>query len=319
MQIIRLAKLSRTILIISFFTLINHLVFAQGCSDAGFCTMGAMKPNQHFSNKVNFRLKSVEAGQFVGITKFGDVIVTYLADLSLAINSKTAVQVKLPYTFTSGFLGSTNGMGDISLSATRNILYRENYQVNFTAGSKIPTNNSDKRSSDGRPLPMYYQTSLGTFDAIFGVSFVTKKWLVATGYQQALNPNGNTFFWGPWAGTEFQERVKDYPTSIDLERGKDIMFRVERNFRSSRFNTYIGLLPIYRITNDKRTNPKTKLTEEVKGTSGLALTALYGFGYRFSVKSSFKFLLGAVLVRREVHLDGLSREVVNSFSYEYRF
>lgn len=319
MQSIQLIKLFRTILIISFFVLVTHPGFGQGCSDAGFCTMGAMKPNQHFSNKVNFRLKSVEAGQYVGITKFGDVIVTYLADLNMAINNKTAVQVKLPYTFTSGFLGSTNGMGDISLSATRNILYRENYQVNFTAGSKIPTNNSDKRSPDGRPLPMYYQTSLGTFDAIFGVSFVTKKWLIATGYQQALNPNENTFLWGPWAGTEFQESVKKYPTSIDLERGKDIMFRIERNFRSSRFNTYLGLLPIYRITKDKRTNPQTKLTEEVKGSDGLALTVLYGFGYRFSVKSSFKFLLGAGIIQREFNPDGLSRRFVNSLSYEYKF
>jgi hypothetical protein len=295
-----------------------YRVLSQGCSDAGFCTMGAMRPNQHFSTKLNMKLKSVEFGQYIGYTKFGDVILSYIADANFAVNRKTAVQFKLPYTFVSGFLANTNGLGDISISATRNILYRENYQINITAGSKLPTNDANKKSG-GRPLPMYYQTSLGTFDVIIGVSLVTKKWLVATGYQQSLNPIDNDFIWGDWKGTEFEQRVREYPVSSMIRRGKDIMFRVERNFRSSRFNAYVGLLPIIRVSKDRVLDPKTQKIVKVNGSEGLALTGLCGFGYRFSFKSSFKFLAGASIIQRDFNPDGLSRRFVNTIGYEYRF
>lgn len=292
--------------------------FGQGCSDAGFCTMGAMKPNQHFSSKVNLKLKSIEFGQYIGVTKFKDVILSYMVDANFALNQKTAIQFKLPYTFVSGFLANTHGLGDISISATRNILNRENFQINFTAGGKIPTNDANKKSH-GRPLPMYYQTSLGTYDIVFGLSFITKKWLFATGFQASLNPIENDFIWGDWKGTEFETRVLAYPVSSMIQRGNDIMFRIERNFRSSRFNGYIGLLPIYRLNKDRVLDPKTKTTIKVKGSDGLALTLLSGFGYRFSVKSSFKLLIGVALEQRDVNPDGLSREFVNTVSYEYKF
>jgi hypothetical protein len=293
-------------------------VFSQGCSDAGFCTMGAMRPNQHFSSKLSMKVKSLEVGQYIGYTKFKDVILSYIAEVNVGVNSKTAVQIKLPYTFVSGFLANTHGLGDISLSATRNILYRESHQINLTVGSKIPTNDANKKS-DGRPLPMYYQTSLGTFDVVFGISMVTKNWLFATGYQQSLNPIDNKFKWGDWKNTEFKDHVFVYPVSNKIRRGKDIMFRVERNFRSSRFNAYLGLLPIIRVTKDRVEDPKTQEIVKVEGSDGLALTALFGFGYRFSIKSSFKFLGGVGLVQRDFNPDGLSRDFVNTISYEYRF
>ena len=51
-------------------------VFSQGCSDAGFCTMGAMRPDQPFSKKLNIRLRSVSLTQYIGLTKFDDKILS---------------------------------------------------------------------------------------------------------------------------------------------------------------------------------------------------------------------------------------------------
>ena len=287
--------------------------------------MGAMKPNQHFSNKISMKLKSFEAGQYIAYTKFGDVLMSVLTDFNFSINSKTSAQIKLPYNITRGVLSNTSGLGDISISATRNLVYKEKYQINLTVGGKIPTNNATKKSDDGRPLPMYYQSSLGTFDFVCGLSMVTKNWLFAAGYQMPFNRVDNAFTWGAWAGSPLHEKALEYPLSNQLMRGKDIMFRVERNFRFSRFNTYIGLLPIYRLNKDEITAPKsTRRTTVVgnkgeDGSDGLAMTLLYGFGYRFSTKTAIKFLLGKVIVRREINPDGLSREVVNTLSFEYRF
>ena len=308
--------------------LFSHEIFSQGCSDAGFCTMGAMKPSQHFSKKVNLKLRSVELGQYVGVNKIGDVMMSYTADINVGLSPKFTMQVKVPYMLVIGRLANTNGLGDISLSASRNLIAKEKYQVNFTLGTKIPTNKGDiRKEGTNLPLPNYYQSSLGTYDFIAGISLITKKWLFATGYQQALNKNGNQFLWGPWNKSGLSDSLiaQKYPVCREIQRGKDIMLRVERNFRLARFNAHIGLLGIYRITEDKFTN-KLNERQEQYGTTGLALSGIGGFGYNFSARSGIKIVFGARLVQRyqldKLHglsLDGLSREFVNTIGYEYRF
>ncbi len=302
--------------------------FSQGCSDAGFCTMGAMKPSQNFGKKLNPKVRSFELSQYVGVNKIGDVIMSYTADVNIGLSSNYTVQVKLPYMIVLGRLGNTKGLGDVSVSASRNLIAKEKYQLNLTLGSKIPTNNGNIRAEgNDRPLPNYYQSSLGTYDFIGGISFITKKWLIATGYQQALNSNGNEFLWGPWnnSGTEDSSIARKYPVCKYLYRGKDVMLRVERNFRLARFNAHIGLLGIYRLNKDEFTNPKGARIKQ-EGTTGLALSGIAGFGYNFSARSGIKFIFGARLVKRytleSLHglsLDGLSREFVNTIGYEYRF
>jgi hypothetical protein len=291
--------------------------YGQGCSDAGFCTMGAMKPNQHFAHRMDTKLKSVEFTAYAGYTKFHDLITTYIADFNFALGKRYAFQVKLPYTFVNGKLANTNGVGDISLALTRSLITKEKYQVGVTIGTKIPTNNSNFKEA-GRSLPMYYQSSLGTYDIIAGASLITKKWLFAAGYQQALNVNGNQFKWSDWAGLGGTESVAlKYPVSNKLLRGNDVMLRAERNFRFARFNYFTGLLGIYRLNRDLVTFKGVR--GKVPGSEGLAMTFLNGVGYRFSARSSVKLLVGFVIVRRDTNPDGLSRDYVASVSYQFRF
>lgn len=291
--------------------------FGQGCSDAGFCTMGAMRPNQHFLKKANIALKSIELTEYLGITRFNVYSISTILDANIGITPKWSVQFKLPYTFVFGDLGRLSGLGDISLSATRNVWATEKQQLNVTIGTKIPTGDANKPSSDGKPLPMYYQTTLGTYDIVFGLSWITKGWLLATGYQQSLNPVNNTFTWGARNGQSNFNEASVYPVSNGLERGKDVMFRVEKNVRWAKFNAYVGLLPIYRFTKDKVI--KNGQTVEVSGSDGLAMTLLIGAGYRFNYTSGIKFLSGFRLVERATNPDGLSRENVFTIGYEYRF
>lgn len=301
-----------------FLLLINQAAYAQGCSDAGFCTMGAMRPNQSFSSKGVVKLRSVELLQYVGVTKFHDVILTSLADINIGIGKRGSAQLKLPYTFVSGPLANTNGLADISYSYTHVLLLKNNFQLLGTLGGKIATNNSDKQSADDLPLPMYYQTSLGTYDIVAGLSFITRKWLLAAGYQQALNENGSQFRWAKWTTSEEFPTAHEYPVSWNLQRGKDVMFRVERNFRSTKWNAYLGLLTIYRITKDEVSNGTAANRVKVDGTTGAAITALTGIGYRFSTSVALKGMFGLKLLSRDVNPDGLSREFVSSLSIEIR-
>jgi hypothetical protein len=306
-------------LLLAFFH--SYTTFSQGCSDAGFCTMGAMRPNQAFSKKKNIQLNSVEIGNNIGYTKFNDVIVNYLVDLSIGIGSKSSFQVKLPYTFVYGPLASTHGLGDISASYTYSIVPKESYSIHLTMGAKIPTNSSNKEI-DNLPLPMYYQTSLGTYDLVAGLSLTSSKWLLAFGYQMVVyNNNQNEFIWKPWLHTPDSAIAVKYPKSWNLKRGNDIMLRIERNFRFSRLNFFIGLLPIYRINEDviDVAQDPALVRKSVENSNGLVVNGLLGGGYQFSVRSGIKLLIGIKLMDRETNPDGLSRVWVSNISYLYRF
>ncbi len=296
---------------------------SQGCSDAGFCTMGAMKPDQPYNKKIALKLRSMEFSFYRGTTTLTPVIYVATADLNFTLNSKNAFQVKLPYQAIEGRLANTNSIGDISLCFTRSIYSSDAFDLNLSLGSKIPTNKSDK-STNGLPLPMYYQTSLGTYDVIAGLSLINRKWLFATGIQIPLNQNNNQFIWSAWAGTDEEPYVNQYNQAKDLRRGIDVMLRVERNFRFSKVNFSAGLLPIYRIQRDEFTKSgqtANSIQERVspKEGKGLALSAIATVGYNFNVQSGIKLLVGHKLRQRDINPDGLSRVFVFSFTYFYRF
>ena len=106
---------------------------------------------------------------------------------------------------------------------------------------------------------------------------------------------------------------------MNLDRGTDIMFRVERNFRFSKFNINLGLLPIYRLNLDKITSPQSGEVVESLGSDGLALTLLTGLTYNFNVKTGFKIMNGFRLRRRPKNPDGLSREFVSNIGFLIKF
>ncbi len=297
-------------------------VSAQGCSDAGFCTMGAMKPDQPFNKKLQVRLRSMELSFYRGTTTATPIVYVANADISFSLNSRNSFQLKLPYqTVQSGNFDETGGLGDISLCLTRSLFTSERFDINLSIGAKIPSNDANLKAEgrfEGKPLPMYYQTSLGTYDAISGISVLTKNWLFATGIQIPLNQNNNQFLWEEWADYPDQAYLEKYGQARELKRGIDVMLRAERNFRFSQFNFSAGLLPIYRITNDEITGPAGTRVKP-QGARGLALSGIVTAGYNLNVRNSIRLLVGHKIVQRERNPDGLTRELVTTFSYNYRF
>src|SRR5688500_4961238 len=91
--------------------LISHHGFSQGCSDAGFCTMGAMKPDQPFNKKIKVRLRSMEISFYRGTTPKAVTPIIYVAtaDFNFSLSSKTSFQIKLPFQAVEGRLANTSG------------------------------------------------------------------------------------------------------------------------------------------------------------------------------------------------------------------
>ena len=307
----------KSLLLIFVSGFFSQVVLSQGCSDAGFCTMGAMKPDQPFARKIKLRLRSIEMSLYQGRTNLQPMIYVLTADMNFSLNAKNSFQLKVPYQAVRGELANTGGIGDLSVSYTRTLISNESFEINGTIGGKIATNNANL-TEDGKSLPMYYQTSLGTYDLVAGISFLSRDWLLATGIQHPFNTNGNQFVWGVWSDFPDQDIILSYPKSKDLKRGTDVMFRVERNFRYSRYNLSLGLLPIYRINKDIITDPQPGRIK-LDGSEGLAMTGLVTFGYSFNVRSSVKFLYGKKFFNRKAEPDGLTRRHVITISYLYRF
>lgn len=313
------------LIFICFFIACSHFSQAQGCSDAGFCTMGAMRPNQAYNKRLKLKLRSVEYNFYRGTTTTSPVIFAHTFEFNASLGNKIALQAKVPYMYISGNLGENQGIGDVSISATRNIINRSEWSVNGTLGGKIPTNKSNASASNNHSLnqsvnlPMYYQTSLGSYDLVGGLSWINDKWLLATGIQMALTENQNVFQWGDWAGYGDQKYIQRHDVGRNLHRGTDIMFRAERNFRFTNFDFSLGILPIYRLTKDEVYIPNLDQRIKLEGTTGLALSELSSFGYSFDINHGVRFIFGLKITDRKINPDGLTRNDVLSVSYIYRF
>lgn len=311
-------------------------LYSQGCSDAGFCTMGAMRPSQVYTKAINFKLRALEFSYGKGATTLSPTINVATLDFTFGITEKMNLQFKLPYQWVSGNLGNTSGVADLSLSLTRNMYSTEKFHINATLGAKIPTNNADldeelkteflTNGVQSADLPMYYQTSLGTFDLVLGGSFISKEWMFAAGLQMPLiHNNENDFRYEEWGEYPDQDGyLRDHDLANELQRGTDVMVRAERAFHFSNLDIRVGVLPIFRITKDKvrdreAGSPTEGLLVEVDGTTGLALTALLNVAYHFNTKHSVKLLYGYKITDRDVNPDGLTRDNVMSLGYVHTF
>lgn len=308
------------------FLALSKSIFSQGCSDAGFCTMGAMRPDQHYDKKIRLKLRSIEYNFYRGKSNLSPVITAHTVEANFTLNDENYIHLKLPYQIIDGNFGTSQGFGDISASITRNLGTKWNGEINGTLGFKLPLGDGAQEDSVGRDWPMYHQPSLGTFDIIMGASYINRQWLIATGIQIPLNKNNNQFRYDEWISNPDTDLnypsinyVLDYDIATNLRRGTDVMLRVERNFRFINWNLSLGLLNIYRITRDEIFNISTGEREKIDNTRGLASSFLIGLGYQLNINHGIKLIRGQKLTDRKFNPDGLTRENVTSISYIYRF
>jgi hypothetical protein len=306
---------SAVIVISSLFT--YNTVNAQGCSDAGFCTIGALNPQiiadtlgdeRYLKN--NFHLSPTFAMGEQGVS-----IWQYTPEVNLTLVKGLMWQAKMPYVYAYGNLGSNYGIGDVSTSLTYTHFFKKTTSLAVTLGSKIPTHDAGT-CENGRPLPMPYQRSLGTYDGIIGVKFMYKTWNFSAGYQMVLaNKNDNGFLASRWTG---DDDAQAYFVSNKLNRGDDMLLRAEKVFIVKKLNLSAGLLGIYRLNKDKYTDASGTETE-LAGSSGLTVNITGSATYVFTPRSSFGMNFGFPVLVRETRADGLTRSMVVSLVYQINF
>lgn len=306
-----------------FFVVLTENSYAQGCSDAGVCSLDIMNYNDDTGQDTNNKSTSnnfIRLGASYGLADYKiNVLQNYLEygyqTTNFNFNIKTNLMSQI------GSEASSFGLGDIILSGQ----YRVFDETFFSLGIKAPLNNSNSKyeyNSNNFDLPMDYQTSLGTYDLIVGLSHQIDNWGFFTAYQMPLKQNSNGFI----SNTENANPIfKEFETTNQYERASDLIARISYNYKIDEdLNIIPSILPIYHLQNDKSRKLNTAVLpfkesfEEIEGSKGLTLNLNVNLNYKLK-EDVVSFNLGFPVLVRKSRPDGLTRAFVSSVDYTYRF
>ncbi|MFE3868464.1 hypothetical protein ACFX5E_10325 [Flavobacterium sp. LS2P90] len=282
--------------------------FAQGCSDAGICSIG----NSFRSSEKEFR-NNIQMAAFFGA---GEADVTYFSPIisyGRKINEHFSWSSKVTVSAANGSFGTRSAFGDAFLVGNYTFNAKNNTQWSVLLGSKIPFTSANLKIN-GFSLPLDYQSSLGTFDFFLGTNLNYKKWdFNATIQIPVFNNNKNSYF-AEYSGTE------NFPTTNLFERQADALFRTTYTIKTA--NDKITFKPnvlfIYHLGEDSFENIFGK-RETIKGSDGLTLNGNLITNYKINKQNSIELSIAAPFVVRDVRPDGLTRSFVLGIQYQHSF
>ncbi|WP_394759494.1 hypothetical protein [Flavobacterium sp.] len=287
-----------------------HDAFAQGCSDAGFCSIDGIKQNDIVTNDSLVTPSSsfdntIKTGLSIGNTRYSVWILNSYISYSRQVNNKITAAIKLDGQYRIGSLTQVVGLSDITLSLS----YKIQKSLGVIIGGKIPFSDAD-RKYNGNVMPMAYQTSLGTYDAIVGANYFYKNFFVALGWQQPLIQNSNTYVDGNFS---VEELGSSYLETNNYKRAGDVLLRLSYNHKPQtsmkKFSFTYSLLPIYHLKNDQYTNEYNNIVE-ILDSNGLTLNTNIVTNYKINSKTAFELSTGFPVIARKVRPDGLSQFAV---------
>ena len=282
--------------------------FAQGCSDAGICSIG-----NGFQTSDKELKNGIEIGSIFGA---GEADVTYFSPYityTRNINERLSLSSKITYSVASGSFGQRGAFGDAYLIGNYNWKPKTNTQWSSLLGFKIPFTSSNLKINEFS-LPLDYQSSLGTFDLIAGLNFNYKKWDFNTAVQIPVFDNNKNSYFKEFSGTN------DFPSTNLFERKSDALFRTTYTFQTSnkKFTFKPNVLFIYHLGEDRFQNTFGQ-RETIKNSDGLTINGNLIGVYTINTKNSIELSLATPFVVREVRPDGLTREFTAGIIYKVSF
>jgi hypothetical protein len=227
------------------------------------------------------------------------------------ISKRIGGDIKLTMLSQSGNNISTVGLSDIFL----NVNYEATDPLTFTVGAKVPLADGNK-SKDGLPLPMDYQSSLGTFDLIVGAGYTFRKLQTVIAYQQPITQNNNTFLATQYSS---DSPLNTFQSTNQFHRKGDVLLRASYPFQVTRKIAITpSLLPIYHLGDDTYVDEQNT-TREIDGSNGLTLNANLYLDFEIGRASAIQVNLGIPFVVREARPDGLTRSLIVNIEYAVKF
>ncbi len=298
----------KKILYIFAIILLTQLTSAQGCSDAGICSIG------HTLQENEKTLKNkLEIAAIYGI---GKEYVSYFSpyvSYARQINEKFSLSSRVTFSSATGNFGTRAALGDAYLAGNYTFKEKNNKKWSTVVGFKFPLNSANLKIN-GYSLPMDYQSSLGTFDLFLGGNLSYKKWDFNTAIQiPVINSNKNSYF-------KEYSNTQEFPSNNLFERKSDALFRTTYTFFSTnkKFTFKPNALFIYHLGEDSFENIFGK-RETIKNSDGLTINANLVGIYKLNEVSKLELSLASPLLVREIRPDGLTRGIVASLIYKISF
>jgi hypothetical protein len=296
----------RKIFIFAVLLALSAVSHSQGCSDAGFCSIGNLSHQSASDQPSTSHYFKIMLPAGVG----DDDVFVFAPGIEYGYqNRQWQFSGKVTGNYASGNLGSAAGAGDLFLSATYQLPAKNSKWVSsFTLGAKFPLSGGDLKE-DGLSLPMQYQSSLGTVDIIAGIAVTRDRWKLAAGWQQPLTGrNQNNFLRQYWRNGE----ANAYPPTNDFDRKGDVLLRTSYRFLDqARWALEGGLLGIYHLGKDTYIDGSVSNRPiPLDGSEGLTLNATASLEVELNKRLSLALVGGVPLVVRDVRPDGLTRSFV---------
>jgi len=290
------------------FLLFVNEITAQGCSDAGICSV-----NKGF---VVDSLQLKNTLEFSSVYSLGEADLQYLShyiSYTKRFNERFAFSSKVTLSTADGSFGTRTQFGDAFLIGNYTFKEKNNKQWSALLGLKFPFTASNLKIN-GYSLPMDYQSSLGTIDVFLGTSLHYKRWDFNATFQiPIINLNKNSYF-KEFGGTD------DFPSTNLFERKPDALFRATYSIKSptSKFIFKPNVLFIYHLGEDSFENIFGQ-RENIKGSDGLTINGNLITTYTFNKQNQIELFIAAPFVVRDVRPDGLTRSFVLGIQYQYFF
>lgn len=289
-----------------FLIQINQL-YSQGCSDAGFCTINNLKPDVDINQSSN----NFKIGMSYGVADNSISTIGNYLEYNRRLNQTIDLNIKLTSLLQSGNSISQFDLSDLFISTS----FKTEKHISFTAGLKIPLNKADK-TKNSLPLPMDYQSSLGTFDLIFVLGLSINNLQISAASQIPLNQNENIFVAENYPPNS---ALREFQTTKNFKRSLDILLRITYPIvYNKNYKVLLSLLPIYHLANDKFTN-SLGIEKEINGSKGLTLNGNVYFYYHINKTNSVMLNIGVPFIVRDSRPDGLTRSFISTVEYSYSF
>jgi hypothetical protein len=278
---------------------------AQGCSDAGICSV-----SNSFEPKANQSRQSIELGGAYGA---GEADVEYLTShltYTRELGRQFALSTKVTFNVAQGSFGKRGTFGDAYLIGNYQLPSTKTQQWSVLAGIKFPFTSANLKIN-GYSLPMDYQASLGTFDWIAMANLNYKHWDFNAGIQlPVFNINRNSYL------SEFSGTYA-FPSTNLFERKPDALFRATYRFDTSKqkFRFKPNVLFIYHLGRDSYETIYGK-RENIAGSGGLTINGNLIALYAVNTKSSIELSVAAPFVVRKIRPDGLTRAFTAGITYK---
>lgn len=304
---------------------------AQGCSDAGACTAGPIGQLQLWTDSVPDQAvyrHNARLGFSYAIGEQGTIITQVNPEINIGFAKNWSLQLKTSYIDAHGELGENSGVGDLFATTSHAFINETHRSLSGAIGVRLPTGSTTASvpgttmEMNDRPLPMPYQTGLGTTDLILGINWRHKRYVAAVAYQHVLSQNNeNQFTHSAW----FRDpAVAGYFESRGLRRADDLVVRAQYAYGCGRLSLQPGLLAIYHVADDTRLNDAVRTSIEPEritlvGSQGLTLNLTVDLRFKLAEQWALEASFGAPVIAREVRPDGLTRENVSAVGLQYRF